>query len=697
MIKSLRIFVVILTCLFLVIAVGGCGTAEETQIIATQMPSTTSTITTAPTETATLTPTLTLWPTATITLTPTITPPPPAGYTGPLPEGVVARLGKGRFTSLAASPDGSLLAIASSVGVYVFDAQTLVENHFLATDYPVTDVAWSNDGSLLAVGSPVFDQVTLWDSFNGVQVQSLPIGPVTALDWSPGGQFLVTGNEDNVVSTWQVDSGELIESFFGHKPVNEWATGITSVDWFASDKIFSTGIDGRRIVWDAQTGEMSSTIDIPASADFYKFSISPDGRFLAGFGQFKAALWSMETGAVIKELEDQHVRISQSVAWSSGGTKLAVGAQDNSLFIWDIHEDQLTKVFQAHEYGINSVAWLDNDTRLAGIGSNLLVVWDVAAGKEMYTLRGSGSVEQIAWSPDGQTLAGLHDGTIVFWNVESRHPRFSVDILKPIYPNPAYGWITRIGYSPDGNIFAIVYGDDGSIVRFLDAHTGKKFAFTLDDYPVDFSWSPDQAIIAVTSRSAGPAIEFWDVIAEREINAIGEGSRSIIAWSPDGSKIASSSGSSLEVINLSSKEVIATLPKEYQLGDCYFVNQAHCFSWSPNNTKLVLGTHDGQVLIWDIAANNVDVLGEGRGNVLYVDWSSDGGLIAAAWSYSGLISGPTRDGDEYKSQLVLFDAETGERVLSRETLSPINDLAFSPDSSLLALATADGTIWLMEP
>ena len=41
-----------------------------------------------------------------------------------LPEGAVARLGKGQINEIAFSPDGETLAVASSLGVYLYDPFT---------------------------------------------------------------------------------------------------------------------------------------------------------------------------------------------------------------------------------------------------------------------------------------------------------------------------------------------------------------------------------------------------------------------------------------------------------------------------------------------------------------------------------------------------------------------------------------------
>ncbi len=63
--------------------------------------------------------------TLTITLTFTTNTPAQDYTTISLPEGAKARLGKGRITgNVAYSPDGSKLAVASRIGVWIYDAQT---------------------------------------------------------------------------------------------------------------------------------------------------------------------------------------------------------------------------------------------------------------------------------------------------------------------------------------------------------------------------------------------------------------------------------------------------------------------------------------------------------------------------------------------------------------------------------------------
>ena len=75
-----------------------------------------------------------------------------------LPEGALARLGKGAIgkgdRAVAYSSDGTLLAVGSSLGVWLYDAHTYTEVALLTghTDR-VMSVAFSPDGRTLASAS----------------------------------------------------------------------------------------------------------------------------------------------------------------------------------------------------------------------------------------------------------------------------------------------------------------------------------------------------------------------------------------------------------------------------------------------------------------------------------------------------------------------------------------------------------------
>jgi WD40 repeat protein len=110
-----------------------------------------------------------------------------------------------QINALAASPDGSMLAVAANVAaVRLWDVAGREVVHTLAGHlYSATDARFSPDGSLLASGSR--DQtVRLWSTADGSALATLAghSGPVTSVAFSGDGSLVASGSEDDTAILW---------------------------------------------------------------------------------------------------------------------------------------------------------------------------------------------------------------------------------------------------------------------------------------------------------------------------------------------------------------------------------------------------------------------------------------------------------------------------------------------------------------
>ncbi|MCS7055157.1 MAG: hypothetical protein NZM18_03130, partial [Thermoflexales bacterium] len=83
-----------------------------------------------------------------------------------------ALLGKGWVISVAYSPLGKLLAVASSVGIRLYNAETAEEVRFIPTAFPVSTIAFSPDGQMIA-SDAMDNSVQLWRVGDGASLRTL--------------------------------------------------------------------------------------------------------------------------------------------------------------------------------------------------------------------------------------------------------------------------------------------------------------------------------------------------------------------------------------------------------------------------------------------------------------------------------------------------------------------------------------------
>lgn len=149
---------------------------------------------------------------------------PPADMLSPLvPENYGALVELSRIqgpigATVAWSPDSLLLAVASqdpsTLGVWLYDLAALdtAEPRLLPTPDPVTAVAFTADGAVLATGDES-GTVRLWDLTEGVTEPELASfaahqDAISDLRFSPDGRLLATVGADFSVAVWGVPANE---------------------------------------------------------------------------------------------------------------------------------------------------------------------------------------------------------------------------------------------------------------------------------------------------------------------------------------------------------------------------------------------------------------------------------------------------------------------------------------------------------
>ena len=141
-----------------------------------------------------------------------------------LPDGALTRLGKGRMSdrdrAIAFSPDGQLFAVASAIGIYLYDVATSRERTLLTGhDGAVQAVAFSPHGTTLASGA--YDNtVKLWDVATRTEITTLEgTSQINSIAFSPDGTLLVAGSVDGRVELWDIETRIITATLEGHTEV----------------------------------------------------------------------------------------------------------------------------------------------------------------------------------------------------------------------------------------------------------------------------------------------------------------------------------------------------------------------------------------------------------------------------------------------------------------------------------------------
>ncbi len=612
-----------------------------------------------------------------------------------LPEGAIARIGKGYITDkIVFSPDSTKIIIPSTIGLWIYDATTYKEIRLLPIN--VSNIVFSPDGTMFAANDPSDKAVELWDiSYDPIQANLRTTlkghtKDITSIVYASDGNTIATASKDRTIKLWNTNTGENMNNIKGH------TSDVTAISFSPDNSMLASGSDdGTSRIWNAETGQQIHKLNMPSKPLNYK-------------------------------------DVVYSVAFSRDNRMLVSLTYDGTLRLWDTKSGKNIRTFKEKFnvglYDTNFIAFSPDNRTIVTIHKNNSKLWDVRTGNPTWEHKG-----RIFISPNWKKYASYEQDKINIWDMNTREIEktlldiksenntlvFSPDGKK--LANDLGLWdITTGEHTPinekhisvqsnamiihDGNAIACWYLNH---IQIWDINTQKLIRTYSGDVA---SISSDGIMVAiginrVNNWNDPPIIQLWNTKTgegERIISTGKKGRLQLLHFSPDGKTLvsrATSSEPTLELWNVGTADHKLTMDiKDYN------VNSVEFFS----DSQMLIGLGGGRIPIWNVnTGEHITTLKGHTGGVDFIVFSPDKSILASAsldetvrlWntetfeliatlighteSVSSIVffpDGETVATTSYFGHTLLWDTKTGAY---KKTLFGYQPVSFYPDRNTL--------------
>jgi WD40 repeat protein len=629
------------------------------------------------------------------------------------------------ITSLAFSNDGTQLASGSKdQSIRIWNLSSSDEHRDFAghTGF-VWSAVFSNDGKLFASGGAdrkiIIRDTATGDILRTISAHALA---VTALAFNQDGTRLVSSGGDRLVKLWNVKTGELIKEFQGH------TSAVMAVAFSHDDNlILSGGADKIARLWDVEKG---TTVQIfpDVRSPISSVAIRKDARqALIGCADGTLHVYNIAAVPTETAYAVAHDSGLGGLAYSPDGARVATCGGDKLIRLWKLPDSatptppieldrKLSTALKGHAGPLSSVAFSHDGRLLVSGGSDIILkVWDVQSGTEIRSLRGHGDwVSSVAFGPDSRfILSASVDKTVRIWELSNEETAPPVGHTRKI---------RTLAVSADGKLLAS--GSEDRTIKIWDTASGREL-YTLAEHT--------QAVTALAFDPKGRRLisggedrqmRFWDLQERRVVQTIDGDNVALIMFSTEGDKIlawfyreANNNVWTAQVFDANGKPLHSVIERE---------RKVHCLAFTADGEWVAMGSEDGSVSIWDIAKSeriggNLPVyekngmqdlvftpdkkklvVADQVGEIKILDIAKKEVIKTFQAQKNGLsqiLMCP--DGKRFvtfggKNELRLWDLEKGAQIKHWDLITPVGNMAFSPDGKKLYTANGDSTLYQID-
>jgi WD40 repeat protein/serine/threonine protein kinase len=504
---------------------------------------------------------------------------------------------------------------------------------------------------------------------------------VQAVAWSPGGERLASADHEGIIKIWRLaDRKKLLEV-----PTN--AGGILALAWSPNGQHLAAAcpgmVQGQGQAAPGQFPPQQLGAAWLGMVRLFEADSGKETRSLQCVTDNNGFMAPAANGMVALAQQVLWDSWSASLTWSPNSNRLALVDANGKVQVWDVIADKNEPLLGTHAGGVHSAAWSPDGSRLASVGGDSLVkIWDPTkrTSEEIplninlnNRMQGNQSYA-LTWDHDGTLLHVVFgQGDIQILDLTKKNfvpgPRLVPhDVLKRTGLNSApFG---RFIWAPGGRLLATVapsfgIGVSRSDVMIWDAATGREI-LTLPS-----AWS--MAHPAVLQRGDNPTgcCPIWDPSGRR-----------LALGGEDGMVTAQYAGSGRRAMR-------TPILNDFAGGIAWGSDNQHVWCASQFSVDDV-AAKDKQIRDW----LNAPKQGPGGGLPPPPPWAQPLPLPAPKIGQNQPPFPPGLPNLQPRPQIQLCDAITGEIVRKLNVNVQPDMLAESPSGQWLASATRAGLLQL---
>jgi WD40 repeat protein len=269
------------------------------------------------------------------------------------------------------------------------------------------------------------------------------------LTWSPEGKWLAARHPSGLSRIWDAADGRVV--FEGDR--------VGAAPSFASDLVLIASPGEHRITL-VDLSKRTLVRELAVPFDFDLVALSPDGRRIAinpvGIDTFRV-LDALD-GSTVHEFP--LTASALSLAWSSDSRWMALGSDDQSIYLWRGEGAPIQHRLTGHQNVVHDVLFLAGTGLLASSSwDGTTRLWEVETGREVLRLMDSGNSLQYGASSQLLGMAGYSAGVVRVY--EFLPPEVMTTLVLPSTNRLVSPF--AVSFHPEGQALAVAAWDGAHV------------------------------------------------------------------------------------------------------------------------------------------------------------------------------------------------------------------------------------------